>query len=129
MSKTEKLAWPEMHLERDGDGLLTPLALAVDAISDHGCNCGTCLACVCDGALWSLWDQREKLRVRYGRLTDALMQSKAQQALDGAGEEAIIDALRARGYVVTELALKARAEEEQEYYDVPNKDDEPQCFP
>ena len=42
--------------ERDGAGHLTDRALALDAIADRGCDCGTdeqgtCLACVCERAL------------------------------------------------------------------------------
>jgi hypothetical protein len=42
--------------ERDADGDLTPMALALSAIADNGCDCGvgeegSCLACLCESAL------------------------------------------------------------------------------
>lgn len=45
--------------QRDAEGNLTPLALALNALGDHGCDCGTdesgsCLACLCEAALLSL---------------------------------------------------------------------------
>lgn len=49
--------------ERDASGLLTPWALAMDALADRGCDCGTdddpgtCLACRCEVALE---DERER---------------------------------------------------------------------
>ena len=53
--------------ERDAEGNLTPLALALDALSDHGCDCGTdepgtCLACVCEAALRALWTRWQQAR-------------------------------------------------------------------
>jgi hypothetical protein len=55
--------WADAIVERDEDGRLTPLAMALDAIRDHGCDCGedepgTCLACLCEAALRDLWEQR-----------------------------------------------------------------------
>lgn len=49
--------------QRDADGKLTDLALACDALEDNGCDCGTdepgtCLACLCEAALKSLWEQQ-----------------------------------------------------------------------
>ena len=42
--------------ERNEAGELTAMALAIDALLDHGCDCGTdepgmCLACLCSEAL------------------------------------------------------------------------------
>lgn len=53
--------WPSrIEDERDQHGLLTPLASALCAIRDDGCDCGTdepgtCVNCLCESALWSLW--------------------------------------------------------------------------
>ena len=85
MSEVPKNQWYDVHLERDGDGLLTPVAMACDAITEHGCDCGTdeagtCLACVCEAALRDLWEQREKLRVLLARSTAILSQFQAEWA-------------------------------------------------
>ena len=55
--------WTEIKDQRDADGKLTKLALAVDALENNGCDCGTdepgtCLACCCEAALKSLWEQQ-----------------------------------------------------------------------
>ncbi|MFA5053207.1 MAG: hypothetical protein WC565_04075, partial [Parcubacteria group bacterium] len=57
---TASRLWSELDSERDANGEFTPLAMALQAISDHGCDCGTdepgsCLACVCEAALKDLW--------------------------------------------------------------------------
>ena len=59
--------WDEITNQRDAAGCLTDLALAVDALEDHGCDCGTdepgtCLACLCEWALRGLWEDVERLR-------------------------------------------------------------------
>jgi len=59
--------------ERDEDGELTDMALAMDALVDLGCDCGvdepgTCLACICERALRAERAEAEKLR----RLVNAL---------------------------------------------------------
>lgn len=56
------MKWSDMNYERDAEGNLTPLAIALDSISGNGCDCGedepgTCLACVCEAALKHLWHQ------------------------------------------------------------------------
>lgn len=56
------MKWNEIKAERDADGNLTPLALAVDALEDNGCDCGTdepgtCFACRCEAALRDLWER------------------------------------------------------------------------
>jgi len=55
--------------ERDSDGKLTDMALACDALSDNGCDCGedelgTCLACLCEKALMTERAAREKAESR-----------------------------------------------------------------
>lgn len=50
--------------QRDSNGLLTNLALAVDALEGNGCDCGPdepgmCLACLCTAALKELLEQHE----------------------------------------------------------------------
>jgi hypothetical protein len=79
--------WSNVIEQRDAAGNLTDLALAVDALSDNGCDCGedepgTCLACVCERALRAQWEQWEALRAevrsrsahlsQYGRAADAV---------------------------------------------------------
>ena len=54
------MTWLALKDQRDDRGMLTPLALALDAIDDNGCDCGTdepgtCLACLCEAALKDLW--------------------------------------------------------------------------
>ena len=60
--KYHRKNWSQMRLERDDNGLLTPLALTLNAISDYGCDCGTdepgtCLCCLCENALRDQWEQ------------------------------------------------------------------------
>jgi hypothetical protein len=57
---TASRLWSELDSQRDANGEFTPLAMALQALSDHGCDCGTdepgtCLACVCEAALKDLW--------------------------------------------------------------------------
>lgn len=55
----------ELKYERDDKGLLTPLAMALNAIEDYGCYCGNdelpagarCLCCLCENALLDQWEQ------------------------------------------------------------------------
>lgn len=59
-------SWNKMINERDAEGNLTPLALALDALQDHGCDCGTdepgtCLACRCEAALRAQWEEIDSL--------------------------------------------------------------------
>lgn len=57
--------WGDAKLdERDPDGNLTPLALALDALVGAGCDCGTdepgtCLSCLCEAGLHDLHDRLE----------------------------------------------------------------------
>jgi len=51
--------------ERNTHGALTNWAVAFDALSNHGCDCGedefgTCLACVCVRALWAERERAER---------------------------------------------------------------------
>ena len=60
-----KIHWSQRRFERDDNGLLTPLAMALDAIADYGCHCGNddlptgkkCLCCLCENALRDQWEQ------------------------------------------------------------------------
>jgi len=59
--------WDKMIDEWDTDGNLTPLALALAALQDYGCDCGdnepgTCLPCLCETALHDLWEQVREIR-------------------------------------------------------------------
>lgn len=63
MSKAScAISWLNARLETDENGDLTPLAIALNAISANGCDCGTdepgtCLACVCEKALKDMHDK------------------------------------------------------------------------
>lgn len=51
-----------MKNQRDSNGLFTALAQALQALEDYGCDCGndepgTCIACLCEVALYDLWTQ------------------------------------------------------------------------
>lgn len=93
--------WLDMNEQRDAAGNLTDLALALDAISDTGCDCGedepgTCLACVCERALRAQWGRAQELRVALdaaARSLAALSHAGARQ--DNHGLEDLIDV---RGY-------------------------------
>ena len=61
-----KMNWFHAKNDRDENGELTPLALAIDAIEGNGCDCGedepgTCLACLCEAALKYLFEKLERL--------------------------------------------------------------------
>ena len=58
------IPWSSTRLneQRNTAGELTPLALAIGALEDYGCDCGedeprTCLACLCEAALKDLWER------------------------------------------------------------------------
>ena len=59
--------------ERDQDGLLTPWALACDALRDAGCDCGedeegTCLGCRCEAAMRAERARAEKAEAEIAAL-------------------------------------------------------------
>jgi len=59
--------------ERGPDGLLTPTAMALDALVDNGCDCGvdepgTCLACRCEAAIRHERAERDAARAEVERL-------------------------------------------------------------
>ena len=61
------MGWTQLKNERDKSGALTPLARALDALSNHGCDCGTdepgsCIACLCEAALRDLWSRQREVR-------------------------------------------------------------------
>ena len=67
--------WWGMDLleQRDADGLLTPLALALDAILNGECDCswdepGPCVECLCDVALRDLWERTQSQAEALGKL-------------------------------------------------------------
>lgn len=71
-------SWLEREHERNEDGTYTPLAMALQALSDDGCDCGTdepgtCLGCLCEAALRSVVEEREAMRAELS----------ARRALDG----------------------------------------------
>jgi hypothetical protein len=58
--KKQNAGWLNAQHERDKNGKLTPLAMALNAISDYGCDCGddepgTCLTCLCENALKDMY--------------------------------------------------------------------------
>jgi len=59
--------WEKITVERDAEGKLTLLALAMDAVRDNGCDCGDgpdeppCMACLCEAALRQQWDGLQRL--------------------------------------------------------------------
>jgi hypothetical protein len=58
--KKQNAEWLNAQHERDNNGNLTPLAMALNAISDYGCDCGddepgTCLTCLCENALKDMY--------------------------------------------------------------------------
>jgi len=55
--------------DRDVNGLLTPWALAVDALEDNGCDCGTdepqtCLPCLVSAAMVAERERRLRVELR-----------------------------------------------------------------
>lgn len=60
------MGWSEMNKERDGNGELTDLALALEGLEGLGCDCGTdesgsCVGCLCEAALKSQWSRIAEL--------------------------------------------------------------------
>jgi hypothetical protein len=79
---TDKKTFAEMGSERDDKGLLTPLASALDAISNTGCDCETpdtheCLACLCEEALRGLWEANADIVHEVERLRAELTEAAA----------------------------------------------------
>jgi hypothetical protein len=71
-------SWNYMQEERDVEGKLTSLALALDAISGEGCDCGedepgTCLGHRCETAIHEQFDEIEKLRLENNNLRRAVL--------------------------------------------------------
>jgi len=92
--------------ERDAAGNLTDWALACDALSDHGCDCGegdagTCLPCLCERAMKA---ERSKLQDAKGRL-----RTTAQILIQKTGAEGPISAEEAAGKAVS-IIREQRAE-------------------
>jgi hypothetical protein len=74
------MTWLNMAEQRDVDGNLTDLALALNAISDIGCDCGTdedesCVCCLCEQALKCLWEQLESAKAEVERLKAELREA------------------------------------------------------
>lgn len=71
--------------ERDADGNLTAYALACDALSDHGCDCGgdeagSCLACKCELAMTTERARAEKAEATVAALESRLTDEAAARA-------------------------------------------------
>ncbi len=65
--------WLSLAEQRDAAGMLTPLAVALYAIGDEGCDCGTdepgtCLGCSCEAALKDLATKLEASAAEVARL-------------------------------------------------------------
>jgi len=66
------MRWIDANKQRDENGKLTSLAIALQALEDNGCDCpeydrdpdepGTCLVCLCEAALKEQWDKIEGLK-------------------------------------------------------------------
>lgn len=70
--------------QRDACGQLTLLALALDALEDHGCDCGvdepgSCLACRCKAGLADLAAQRDRQAVEREHHRETLRRWWAEQ--------------------------------------------------
>jgi hypothetical protein len=75
----------DMIEQRDSEGKLTRLAMALHALADHGCDCGTdepgtCLGCLCEAALR---EQFESL----GRLSSKVEQREVVSFISMGGSE------------------------------------------
>jgi len=116
------MTWSNMIEQRDAAGNLTDLALALDALSDNGCDCGedepgTCLACVCERALRTQWERVQELRVALdaaARSLAALSHAGARQ--DNRGLVELIDVREyaaSRARVAFDALLVAQATEAQ----------------
>src|SRR3990172_393384 len=71
--------------ERNSYGALTDWALAFDALSDYGCDCGddepgTCLACVCGRAMRTERARAEKAEAEVARLAARIEELEARVA-------------------------------------------------
>jgi len=88
--------------ERDAAGNLMPWALACDALSDNGCDCGedepgTCLACVCERAMRAERARAEwaEARADAERTTiESIEQEAAELGHDVDGDESVADFMR-----------------------------------
>ncbi len=81
--------------ERDKDGLLTPWALACDALSDTGCDCGedepgTCLACRCEAAMRVERARAEKAEAELAELRATLSAPRPAPRCPRCGSELIM---------------------------------------
>jgi hypothetical protein len=87
MMDKERYEWLNAKEERNEKGELTPLAMALDAISDYGCDCGvdepgTCLPCLCENALRDMHKRLFDLR-RNALSEDELRILEVNGAIDG----------------------------------------------
>jgi len=75
MKRDRPAQWLKLKNQRCPDGRLTPLALALTALEDHGCDCDEsapdiCLACLCVSAFKHIYDKLSAAHVEtFGRLT------------------------------------------------------------
>jgi hypothetical protein len=77
-------SWLEREYERNEDGTYTPLAMALQALGDNGCDCGTdepgsCLGCLCEAALRKVVAELEAMRAESATLRAELA---ARRAID-----------------------------------------------
>lgn len=78
MSNLEE-EWKALKDQRGSNGELTPLACALDALANFGCDCGqdepgTCLSCLCEAALKSVYAT--------GRASVSLLDRVAAEAIE-----------------------------------------------
>ena len=109
-----KTPWLGLKHQRGSDGLLTPLALALNALEEHGCDCnddapGTCLACRCETALRHIHDKLSDVPVDgYHHLT-VREACRCRHPLDGADAQALEHALTITERERDALATAARS--------------------
>lgn len=74
------MRWSEMKNERDAEGNLTPVAMALESIAEYGCHCGDdcesvpCHTCRCEDALKAQWHQLNCCYDLIGRLKQKIVE-------------------------------------------------------
>lgn len=109
------MEWGRMNEERDENGELTDLALALDAISDVGCDCGTdepgsCFACLCEAALKSLHARISELESALAEIKDRSNDNAvlASQAIDARNRAEVALAEREREIADLSVGISAQ---------------------
>ena len=79
--------WSDVANGKMGRRELTPFVLALAALLDYGCDCGTgeegtCLTCLCETALRDLWEENQRYRYRERA---EVMNKKAEPGVERGG--------------------------------------------